>query len=77
MSDENKAAANLRALRGALRAKRAEIADAARERIMSRGPGQPDASAGWQHGADLKAIQEQIEAVDRAIADELRAATDR
>lgn len=77
MPDENQAAANLRALRGALQAKRAEIAEAARERIMSRDPGRPDASAGWQHGADLKAIQEQIEAVDRAIADESRLVADR
>jgi hypothetical protein len=77
MSDETQATANLRALRSALQAKRAEIADAARDRIMSQGAHRPDPSAGWQHGADLRIVQEQIEAVDRAIADELKNDTDR
>jgi hypothetical protein len=39
---------------------------------MSQSSHRPDPSAGWQHGADLRVVQEQIEAVDRAIADEMR-----
>lgn len=69
MAGENETTTNLRALRAALEAKRSEVATSAQQLIIDRDENEP--AAGWQYGADIKVLQEQIDAVDRAIADEI------
>ncbi|KAB1071206.1 hypothetical protein [Methylobacterium planeticum] len=70
MSDDTQAISDLRALRSAFVAKRRQIAQLAISEAGSSGASSPDVTSGYLYGADLEGIQKQIEAVDRAIADE-------
>ncbi|MCJ2085804.1 hypothetical protein MKK88_07325 [Methylobacterium sp. E-005] len=64
---------DMKELARALRAKRNEVAKRAADLRQQRGSaGDDSAPEGYLHGADFQPLQEQLEAVERAIRDATR-----